>query len=565
MTNKRIQDFFNGRFFEIPKYQRGFAWEKRNVRELFDDIQEAIDTNSHHYIGTFVLSNKQNCTDHFFVVDGQQRITTITLIINALISKLGKNDRDYYKRFYIREGKAHKLIMLGKDNDYLTSLLSDKVHEPENKSQRLLKDAYEEIHTLIDEIDSKKNFMRYVEKLEIMEFIEKSEGDAIRIFQTVNDRGKPLSSMEKAKSLLIYFSNKYLGKVLDTKINDVFGEIFEIYDDIKHIGETLGIPPIKNRDFNEDDIMRYHFLTFSDANYDASAAFVLDFLKEQLTSFRKKNQRKKMKAFIKRYFRSLLEFFVALKALTEKAQEEEIYYKLFCILGISATLYPLMVRLEILDLLEENLTSKDCSEFTFLDLLEHIDVRVYKTRGTDPRAEISRYAYEINEDYSKKEIQNWLLEYNRRWMSNEEFITNLNSSVYGNRALPFIFITLCEIIDGKGYPIKRLKKFVNKKLTIEHVLSQQAKFTYKSAGFKGSEHFLEHKDKLGNLTILEKGLNSAAWNKLPVEKVPYYDRSDYTMTRKLSTYIQKRKVFKKGDIDDRTKKLSKQISQLWWC
>jgi len=48
MANKKIKDFFNRRLFEIPRYQRGFAWEKRHIRELFDDIDEAIETNSNH-------------------------------------------------------------------------------------------------------------------------------------------------------------------------------------------------------------------------------------------------------------------------------------------------------------------------------------------------------------------------------------------------------------------------------------------------------------------------------------------------------------------------------------
>jgi len=103
-----------------------------------------------------------------------------------------------------------------------------------------------------------------------MEFIESSEGDAIRIFQTVNDRGKPLSNMEKAKSLLIYFSNRYLEKRLDDQINDVFGEIFEMYDEIKGLGEELQINLISNKDFNEDSIMRYHFVSFSEEDYDAT-------------------------------------------------------------------------------------------------------------------------------------------------------------------------------------------------------------------------------------------------------------------------------------------------------
>ena len=45
MASIKIKDFFNGRFFEIPKYQRGYAWEVQNIRDLFDDIIESIESN----------------------------------------------------------------------------------------------------------------------------------------------------------------------------------------------------------------------------------------------------------------------------------------------------------------------------------------------------------------------------------------------------------------------------------------------------------------------------------------------------------------------------------------
>ena len=66
MANKRIKDFFNSKFFEIPKYQRGYAWEKSNVRDLFEDIQEAIEVKANHYIGTIVLSETDR-NDCFYV------------------------------------------------------------------------------------------------------------------------------------------------------------------------------------------------------------------------------------------------------------------------------------------------------------------------------------------------------------------------------------------------------------------------------------------------------------------------------------------------------------------
>lgn len=239
MANLKIKDSFNGRVFEIPKYQRGYAWDKTNIRELFDDIFESIETESSHYIGTLVLSRHPTEDDHYYVVDGQQRIVTITMIINEITKHLHKSDSAFYHRFYIAEDrKSFRVRPLGKDNKYFSDLLKGKVSEPQNKSQRLLKEAYEEIQTMIASIDDKRRFLKYIENLEVMEFVEQSEGDAIRIFQTVNDRGKLLSNMEKTKSLLIYFSNRYLKKKLDDKINNLFGEIFEIYDDIKHVGET---------------------------------------------------------------------------------------------------------------------------------------------------------------------------------------------------------------------------------------------------------------------------------------------------------------------------------------
>ena len=103
MAERRIQDTFNRRFFDIPKYQRGFAWEKTHVRELYEDIVESIETKSEHYLGTLVLSQNPHEEDHYYIVDGQQRIITITLFVSELIKHLSKQDKVFYRRFYIAE------------------------------------------------------------------------------------------------------------------------------------------------------------------------------------------------------------------------------------------------------------------------------------------------------------------------------------------------------------------------------------------------------------------------------------------------------------------------------
>ena len=567
MASIKIKDFFNGRFFEIPKYQRGYAWEIQNIRELFEDVVESIESNSNHYIGTIVLSKSEDDDEKFYVVDGQQRITTTTLIISALIKKLTEKDQAYYERFYLKEDERYRLTPLNRDCKFLTDLLDSKVGEPQNKSQRYLKEAYEEIKFKVEKIDDKLKFLKSVEKLEVMEFVENSEGDAIRIFQTVNDRGKPLSNMEKAKSLLIYFSNRYLDKKLDNQINDCFSDIFEIYDDIKHLGEELNITLIKNKEFNEDNLMRCHFVSYSDENYDPTASYVLQFLKNKLTNFRNTSTTEnyqEIEDFINSYTESLKSFFENCKNVIERAKTEPKYFKLFVVLNLSATLYPLIVKLESLKLLDKNLETKNYEKFTFYDLIELIEVRVYKTRATDPKADISRLVFDIDKK-RPIDIQNWLLWFNGRWMSKEEFQSRMYGWIFGNRALNHIFINYSESLQKKEYKISELIAISNKNPNIEHILAQTPTFAPRALGFKNKEDFIDFEHNLGNLTILERSLNSSIQNKSAIDKVEAYGKSTFIMTKMIGSEIDTKKTFTKTELNERTKLIAEYCLERWWC
>lgn len=566
MASIKVKDFFNGKFFEIPKYQRGFAWDVQNVRDLFDDIIESIESKSNHYIGTIVLSKDKEDDEKFHVVDGQQRITTISMIIKALISKLGADDKAYYERFYLKEGNRFRLTPLNRDRDFFINLMNGTVTEPKSKSQRALSAATSEIILRIGKITDKLEFLKSVEKLEVMEFVENSEGDAIRIFQTVNDRGKLLSNMEKAKCLLIYFSNRYLNKKLDDEINDQFSAMFEVYDDIKIVGEKLNVSLIKNKEFDEDSIMRYHFVSFSNENYDPTAAYVLKHLKTRLTQLRTgaNGDYSKIESFIEKYVNSLRIFFSSLLSLLERANRVASYYKLFSILQLSATLYPLIVRLETLNLLDESIPSLGKTHTTFLDLIELVDVRVYKTRGTDPKADIARFTYEVSTK-SKEEIESWLLWFNNRWMSKEEFQAALTSNIFGNRALNHIFINYCEVINGSAFSIDEMKEVSGLYPNIEHILSQSPNFDPIAFGFADEEDYINHEHRIGNLSILERVYNSSVQNKAAVDKVDTYDRSYFVVMKEVSNQIYSQRGFNKSDILKRTLKLADYCASRWWA
>ena len=571
MANQQltIEKFFIGKILTIPEYQRSYSWERQNVRDLVEDINESLETNSSHYIGTVVLA-KTNIQDNYNIVDGQQRLTTILMIMNVLILRLkDKEDTDYYKRLYIfdKNYEKYKITPLSRDIEYFFALLNEEKNLiPKSRSQRYLTEVYEEIKNVVDEIiDNKKQFLRAVENLQILEFIEEDEGDAIRIFQTVNDRGKDLTRMDKMKSLLFYFSNKYLEKKYDHTINNTFGEIFELYDNIKLIGEKQNINIIASKQFNEDDILRYHHICFSNESYDPTVSQIMDNVKSKLMSFRKNKKLEELELYIKVYLDSLLAFTKSFNNIINKSKTESKYYKIFTILGLSAVYYPVIIQLERLGFLDTLLPTKDIK---IIDMLEIIDVRVLKIREYAGKKYIGKFSYKLNnEDWDINKLEEYLLWFNSFEIDNNHFEYLLtNFSYYGNTGLlRLLFIDYSEKLNNRKYNINELKDIMLTNPTIEHILSQTPKFDPVSYNFRDEDEFNEYKGIIGNLTILEKGINSSIQNKDLVEKVKGYDKSMFSITKKLSTKISSTKVFNKEDLDERTKKLIIDFTKRWWA
>ena len=562
-----VQKFFVGKILSIPEYQRSYSWDKDNVRDLIEDIQESLETKANHYIGTVVLAETDKM-DNYNIVDGQQRLTTILMIMNALILRLdNEEDISYYKRLYIFD-EEHKIRPLERDKDYFYTLLEEAhTPEPKNRSQKYLKEVYEEIKNVIanGSINNKSEFLKALEKLQVLEFIEKDESDAIRIFQTVNDRGKDLTKMDKIKSLLFYFSNKYLEKKYDHIINTTFGDIFELYDNIKSIGEKQNINIIASKSFNEDDILRYHHICFSDKSYDPSILQVMEDVKSELIEHRNNESFEQLEAYIKNYLGSLLAFTKSFNEIIKKTETDSKYYKIFTILGLSAVYYPVVIQLEKLDVLDSVLPTKNRKT---IDMIEIIDVRVFKIRGYAGKKCAGEFAHSLNHKNDRiDKIEEHLLWFNSFEIDDNRFKDSLtNSSYYENTGLlRLLFIDYCEMESGELYSINELKEIMSEYPTIEHILSQTPKFQPSSYGFENEEDFNKLKGMIGNLTILEKKINSSIKNKDLVEKIKGYDESTFLITKRLSASIASSKVFNKKDLNDRTKTLTDELSIRWWA
>jgi hypothetical protein len=374
--------------------------------------------------------------------------------------------------------------------------------------------------------------------------------------------------MEKAKSLLIYYSNRFLNAKLDEQINNSFGNIFKQFNKIKDVAETYSISLITQKNFTEDSVMRYHFLAYENEYYDYNATVndVLEiFLKSTLKAL--KSNSAELEKFIKEYISDLEAFFIGLSNLLSNCCQKK-YYKIFSILDISTYLYPLTIRLEMKGSLNKQLSKYP--EYTFLDLIETADVRVYKTRGTDPIKDISFLAKDST-SITDDDIESRLFNFIGWFMNDSEFKNRLNTNIYGNRALKHMFIEYDEYLLIKDqlneYTLNDLIELNNTTPTTEHIFPQEAPFSLPNKGFNTEQDYLNQIHRLGNLLILEKSINSQCKNHIPDKKIvdtKLYSNSKFLAVQKFTAEQKNAGVnFDSCNIDERTIKLSDFCLKRW--
>ncbi len=168
------------------------------------------------------------------VVDGQQRLTTLTMLMDALIDVVeDEGIKQYYRNTFIHHPvTGAKFRVLGSNEAFFRDLLDDKYPTPESDGQERMRKAYDRIRLRVKALLDKggqdyiKEWLFCVSNMEVLQFVEPNEGKAIRMFQSVNDRGVPLAKMDIVKSLLVYHSNRYLQGELDAFISEQFGRAF---------------------------------------------------------------------------------------------------------------------------------------------------------------------------------------------------------------------------------------------------------------------------------------------------------------------------------------------------
>ena len=214
-----LRDFIgtNKVLFRIPVYQRNYDWSESNCNRLLDDIYGIMQSSDKHFLGTIVFMAAKSggfALQEYIIIDGQQRLTTLMLILKALSAvaeSVGDDcyheiEEQYLHNKYCDEEFKVKLKPIKSDNNQFLLLLEDKIDEMD-----------EDTHIYHNFMLCKERFERWAEKginpsqvldaltkLEIVEIVlTKEEDDPQVIFESINSTGLELSNADLIRNYLL--------------------------------------------------------------------------------------------------------------------------------------------------------------------------------------------------------------------------------------------------------------------------------------------------------------------------------------------------------------------------
>ena len=219
---KTIRELLKGMKYSIDYYQREYKWQTKQVEELLDDLtsrfledhddnnpRDAVANYGHYFLGSVVISNKRG---QKFIIDGQQRLTTLTLLLIFLHNV--QRDRSEKVEiadmiFSVRYGKKSFNMDVPERQGVMEALFMetdfDASEKPESIRNILARYRDIEAHFPGDiKDDTLPYFLDWlIENVHLVEITAYNDDDAYTIFETMNDRGLSLSPTDMLKGYLL--------------------------------------------------------------------------------------------------------------------------------------------------------------------------------------------------------------------------------------------------------------------------------------------------------------------------------------------------------------------------
>ena len=318
MSDSKLQslsEIFNNKIFRIPDFQRGYSWEERQLDDFWEDIQN-LNSDKIHYIGLLTVEPIKSCDvqnvekwkddlwllkkgmSAYYVIDGQQRLTTLIILLHEILRTFDDNEginygakSEWIDRFLYRSyNQIYKSFVFGYEKDnpsdefFKTKILeqyssaADKYPETLYTANLMFaKNYFAEKLKMLNKEDKEGIFDKAVNRLKFNYYEIDDSLDVYVTFETMNNRGKDLSHLELLKNRLIYLTtllredNETKGR-LRRDINETWKTIYE------YLGKN------KENPLDDDVFLFNHWIMYYTYDRSQSDVYADFLLKKKFTS-----------------------------------------------------------------------------------------------------------------------------------------------------------------------------------------------------------------------------------------------------------------------------------------
>ena len=532
--------FTNDVQYEIPRYQRPYSWEAEHAEQLIQDIYDNYEKDEPEYfMGSIVCVKKEN--DIFEIIDGQQRLTTLTLIISQLsnlTSNLKLLNRILPTDDFDDSGDPRLLVRSEEADIYEQSILkSKKSFIPTNptKTQSL----FLENHKIIGLFLSEKNkndlvgLAKFLLKKVFLVFITTNTFESsYRLFNVLNNRGLPLNDSDLLKNFLFESAKSKKEK---EKVNNIWKEIEKIIA-VEKINSFLSIYKL-SKNINLDRRVKKDLNSFSKElknDYKNNVVELINSIKQSAESYDAILKNSFKDTAIKKCISSLTNFSKLEWCFPIIAYQNRIKNK-------------------------HDLTWGDFREFIIL--LEKVYMHGQFIGLNKPKREYVCYTVTqcINKGKSKEKIQSIV----NKHAKNNDFLSSLDNDLYKVNSSLRKKLTKATLlrIDQELSDDSVSKKY-NGSVTIEHILPQKLDGKYWKSRYTPEQHKL-WVNKIGNLTLLSGSMNSTAKNHSFNEKRDVYTRKNKKTSFDITADISKKNDWNKETLEDNHEIMKDIVFEIW--
>lgn len=231
-----ISDILNKSVFDIPRNQRRYVWKKPHWQDLYEDIVFSITETKPHFVGSIVLEGegKKDGLSYYTIIDGQQRLTTITIVLLAIMKHFHENDMtdDFLGTISYLQSKNNSnqdITILNSEYHVSLSLLIRNMIALKYKSlsmtsfveentlskakDKCIGDAlrffYSAIRDDVQQVDNVQKRLREIRNavldMTAVKIVSSSEEDSYTIFEILNARGQELAAHELLRNYIMRY------------------------------------------------------------------------------------------------------------------------------------------------------------------------------------------------------------------------------------------------------------------------------------------------------------------------------------------------------------------------